>query len=62
MSKREKHFIVIVFVSGILIMWFGKNIQANDELELLYMLFFVVPVGVYIATDLERRKRGTRSD
>lgn len=56
MTKREKHFIVIVSIAGILIMLFGGKIPYFDGAELLYLSFFVLPLGIYIATDPERRK------
>lgn len=54
-TRREKHVIVLMCITVILIIFSGVDQQTLNDYEMLFMLLFVVPIGVYIATDPERR-------
>lgn len=54
-TRREKHVIVLLCITVISIIASGVDQQTLNDYEILFMFLFVVPVGIYIATDPERR-------
>ena len=55
-TRREKHVAVVFTLSILLMLLFGKRLPDNEIYEYVWLIFFVVPLGIYIATDPERRK------
>jgi ABC-type proline/glycine betaine transport system permease subunit len=52
-TRRERH----VFIFTILALVFAIAFDPwREKYEILWLLFFVAPVGFYIATDTERRQ------
>jgi hypothetical protein len=54
-TRREKHVLLIMVFATITVAFIKQEIIMNWETCLL--LFFVAPLGFYIATDPERRIR-----
>lgn len=54
LTRREKH-ILIILVALLIILAFIPQEIVNKH-ELLYLVFVVFPLGLYIATDPDRRK------
>ena len=54
-TRREKHVIVLMCITVILIIFSGIDQQTLNDYEILFMFLFVVPIGIYIATDPQRR-------
>ena len=56
-TQREKHVLFLAVVA-LLFVYLINNQQFLDEHELFWLFFVVAPVGLYIATDPERRMAG----
>ena len=54
-TRREKHVLIIFFITLLGIILSGVDQQTINHYELLWLLFYVAPLGLYIATDPERR-------
>lgn len=53
LTRREKHFLVIaalIAISSIVI-----PDHFTDDLEMILIYFFAFPIGLYVATDPERK-------
>lgn len=55
-TRREKHVAIIGALSVLIIIFSNVDQSTLNGYELLWLLFFVVPIGIYIITDPERRK------
>lgn len=58
LTRREKHFIAVFILTVLIILFSGVDQQTINDYEFLWLLFYVAPLGLYIATDPERRKAG----
>jgi len=56
-TRREKHVAVLLGITVILITLSGVDQETLNNYELLWLLFYVAPIGLYIATDPERRSQ-----
>jgi len=56
-THREKHVLVIVVVTFIVIALSGVDQQTLEAWSIPAMIFYVAPIGLYIATDPERLKK-----
>jgi len=54
-TRREKHVLVVFILTGLALLPFHIEQQTLNDYELLWLFFYVMPLGVYIATDPERR-------
>lgn len=54
-TRREKHIVIILVVTLVSILFSGVDQQTLNDHEYLFLLFYVAPLGVYIATDPQRR-------
>jgi len=58
-TRREKHvFVVIVLTFAVLFWAFTKSLIDQQTLEdwaLVWLILYVLPLGIYILTDRERR-------
>jgi len=54
LTRRETHVIIILVVSTILLMLSGVDQQTLNDYEYPFLVFYVLPLGAYIATDPER--------
>jgi hypothetical protein len=56
-TRREKHVTMLLCLSVLFIIFFGEYLPSNDIYQYLWLIFFVVPLGIYVATDPERKKK-----
>ncbi len=56
LTRREGHVLVIMALAVLLLVITGIDQQTLNDHEYLGLFFFVLPIGLYIATDPERRK------
>lgn len=60
LTRREKHFLI---AAALIALYFVFNpARIPEDQEIFYLLFIVVPLGFYLATDPERRKAKTGED
>lgn len=57
-TRREKHVLIISLLALLGIFLSGSSQQEIEEFALAWLFFFVVPLGIYIVTDPERRQVG----
>lgn len=59
-TRREKHVLFIFLLTLALLFWAFQTgritQQALNRWELVWLIFYVLPLGVYILTDRERRE------
>ncbi len=56
MTHREKHITVIALITILIILASGIDQETLNQYELLWLLFYVTPLGLYLLTDPNRRK------
>ena len=54
-TRRERHVLVVLTLTLVALLLFHIEPQNLTDYELLWLLFYVMPLGAYIATDPERR-------
>lgn len=56
LTRREKHFLI---AAALIALYFVFNpARIPEDQEIFYLLFIVVPLGFYLATDPEHKKEG----
>ena len=58
-TRREKHVLIIValtLIAIVIMLASGVEQSTLDDYEFIWLIFYVTPLGIYIATDPERRK------
>ena len=58
LTRREKHVLIVAAIIAILFMIIRPSYETVREWEYLSLWVIVAPIGLYIATDPERRKEG----
>lgn len=54
LTRREKHVLIVCVILLIILAFIPQ--QTINNAEPIYTLLIVTPIGLYIATDPERRK------
>lgn len=55
-TPREKHVLTIAILTLLAIIVSGVDQQTLNDYELIWLIFYVFPLGLYIATDPARSK------
>jgi len=55
-TRREKYVIIIFVVTVLAIIASGVDQQTLNDYEFIWLFFYVVPIGIYIATDPAHRQ------
>ena len=54
-SRREKHVIIIAMITAVVLTYAIKaghiDQQIINDWELVWLLFYVLPLGIYLVTD-----------
>jgi len=56
LTRREKHALVIASIIALAFVIFNPDQSTTEVLEYVGLFFVVFPLGIYIASDPERRK------
>lgn len=56
LTRREKHVLIVAAIVAILFMIIRPSYETVREWEYLSLWVIVAPIGLYIATDPERKK------
>lgn len=63
-TRREKHVLIIVVLTLAVLFWaFIKSLIDQQTLEdwaLVWLILYVLPLGIYLLTDRERRERSEK--
>lgn len=57
LTRRETHVCIVSVIAFLAILLSGVSQEQLNEYELAGLFFFVLPLGVYILTDPERREK-----
>jgi len=64
LTRREKHVLIIIVLTLAVLFWaFTKSLIDQQTLEnwaLVWLIFYVLPLGIYILTDRERRDKAEK--
>lgn len=56
-TRREKHVLIIAILTILIIIVSGIDQQTLNDYEYAWLLFYVLPMGLYIVTDPARRSK-----
>jgi hypothetical protein len=56
LTRREKHVLIIFAIVALFFIIFNPDQSTTETIEYFGLLFVVFPLGLYIASDPERKK------
>lgn len=54
-TRREKHVLIIAAITIVIIVASSVDQETLNQYEYLWLLLYVLPLGLYIATDSDRK-------
>jgi len=55
-TRREKHVLIIAAITIVMIIASGVDQETLNQYESIWLLLYVLPLGLYIITDSQRRQ------
>jgi hypothetical protein len=55
LTRREKHILIVAVFTLAVIFALGLDQETLNNYEYIWLIFYIIPLGIYAITDPERR-------